>query len=70
MAVAGLGDDAPDLMLLTAAATPEGEAAIAAGSSALLSEREAAAPFTLLPRAGCDDVHDLRPYAEAVWAGR
>ena len=70
MAVAGLGDDAPDLMLLTAAATPEAEAAIAAGSSALLSERAALAPFALLPRAGCDDVHDLRPYAEAVWAGR
>jgi methyltransferase family protein len=69
MAIAGLGDDAPDLMLLTAAATPEAEAAIAAGTSALLSERAAEPPFALLPRAGCADVHDLRPYAEAVWAG-
>ena len=54
------------MMLLTAAATPESEAAIAGTSTALLSERRSGGPFALLPRCGVDD---LRPFAEAVWAG-
>ncbi len=69
IAAAGIGEDGPDMMLLTAAAGAESEAAIAATSTALLSERSGGGPFALLPRCGVDDVADLRPFAEAVWAG-
>jgi Methyltransferase domain len=69
LAAAGIGDDGPDMMLLTADATAESEAAIAETSTALLSERGGGGPFALLPRCGVDDVADLRPFAETVWAG-
>ncbi len=69
IAAAGIGEEGPDMMLLTANATPESEAAIAGTSTALLSERRGGGPFALLPRCGVEDVADLRPFAEAVWAG-
>jgi hypothetical protein len=69
IAAAGLGEDAPDMMLLTAPATGDSEVAIAATASALLSERRGGGPFSLLPRCGAADAADLRPFAEAVWAG-
>jgi hypothetical protein len=67
MTAAGLGEDAPDMILLTAAATAESEAAICANASALLSDRRGGGPFALLPRCGVADVAELRPYAEALW---
>jgi len=57
-------------MLLTAPATDESEAAIAAAASALLTERRGGGAFALLPRCGAADAAELRPFAEAVWAGR
>jgi 2-polyprenyl-3-methyl-5-hydroxy-6-metoxy-1,4-benzoquinol methylase len=70
IAAAGLGEDAPDMMLLTAPATDGSEAAIAAAASALLTERRGGGAFALLPRCGAADAAELRPFAEAVWAGR
>jgi hypothetical protein len=67
LAAAGLGDEAPDMILLTAAATAESEAVIAAGANALLSDRRGGGAFALLPRCGAAEVGELRPYAEAVW---
>jgi hypothetical protein len=69
IAAAGLGEDAPDMMLLTAPATADSEVAIAATASALLSERRGGGTFSLLPRCGAAGVADLRSFAEAVWAG-
>jgi SAM-dependent methyltransferase len=66
--LAGIGDDAPDMMLLAVPGGPDAEAALVADASALLSDGEVPEALSLLPRVGRDDVRELRPYAEAVWA--
>jgi hypothetical protein len=68
MGEAGLDEESPDVMLLAIPGGPEAEAALMADACALLSDREAPEALAVLPKVGSADVHELRPYAEAVWA--
>lgn len=68
MASAGLAEAAPDIMLLAIPGGEAAERAILDQACALLSEREVIGTLSILPRVGMDDVGQLRPYAEAVWA--